>query len=271
MSDVISSPRNPLFRRVKLLDADPRCRRKEGHFIIVGARFVEEAMQEPSPRVAHLILGAKISRQPLGRSLQRQARQLSIPVSILSESLLNELAAGASDQGLLALARTRRADLSGVLKAAREPVLLVLDRIQDPGNVGVLVRLAEAASIDALVTVPGTADPYHTRAARASAGSILRVPVADLPSWEAWNAMVSERRLRVVASVPREGVEAQLADLSGPLALVLGNEGDGIAERWLRMAHAQVTIRLGGKVESLNVTSAAAILLYEIRRGRRKP
>jgi TrmH family RNA methyltransferase len=193
---------------------------------------------------------------------------MEVPIAILSDPLLEELVPGSSDQGLLVLAHSRVLPLAALLGRDRAPLLLLADRIRDPGNLGTLVRLAEAAKATALVTVPGTVDPYHTRAARASAGSILRVPVAELPAPEAWKLLRSEHRLRVVVTLAHGGTPPHRANLKGPLALVLGNEGEGVSPEWMDSADLRVEIDLGGSVESLNVSSAAAILLYEIHRQR---
>ena len=267
MTDVIASPRNPLFRLVKGLDAEAECRRREGLFLLWGARFVEEAMQDRS-RVARLIVGESLSRQTSVRPLLRLSQQLDIPVSVFADRLLEDLAPGASDQGLLTLARARREPLGPLLGRSHCRVLLIADRIQDPGNLGVLVRLAEASQVTAVVPLRGTVDPFNTRAARASAGSILRVAIADPPSKGDWDGILREHHLRVVVSLARDGVPLQQADLTGPLALVVGNEGEGVGARWVDSADLRVTIHLGGKVESLNVSSAAAILLYEAFRQR---
>ena len=267
MTDLIASRKNPLIRRIRKLDSDADLRRREGLFLLWGTKPVAEAIADPS-RVSQLVIGEKVSRQSSLRSFLRAARQLGIPTAILSDPLLEELAPGSSDQGLLALARTRFLPLAEVLHQARTPLLLVADRIRDPGNLGTLVRLAEAARATALVTVPGTVDPYNTRSARASAGSILRIPVSDLPAPQAWRELRSEHRLRVVITLAQGGAPAHRVDLGGPLALVLGNEGEGVSAEWIDSADLRVTIDLGGAVESLNVASAAAILLYEIHRQR---
>ncbi|MCI0658867.1 MAG: RNA methyltransferase, partial [Acidobacteria bacterium] len=209
-----------------------------------------------------------VSRQTSLRPLLRTARQLGVPTAILSDSLLEELAPGSSDQGLLALARASVLPLDALLRHARAPLLLVADRIRDPGNLGALVRLAEAAKASALVTVRGTVDPYNTRSARASAGSILRVPVCELPAPEAWGQLRTEHRLQVVVTLAHGGTDPHRTDLRGPLALVLGNEGDGVSPEWMDSSDLRVNIQLGGSVESLNVACAAAILLYEIHRQR---
>jgi len=267
MPDVISSRANPLVRRIRKLDADVEFRREQGLHLLWGTRLVEESLHDPG-RIGHLIAGESLARGKSFRSLQRRAKQHEIPLAILSDSLLETIAAGASDQGLLALVRIRTASLVGLLAASQAPLLLLADQIRDPGNLGALMRLAEAAKVTALVPLPGTVDPFHTRAARASAGSILRIPMASLPAAKEWEELRETHRLRIVATLPRGGTPADQADLRGPIALVVGNEGEGVSRAWKDCADLSVTIDMAGSVESLNVASAAAILLYEIDRQR---
>ena len=231
--------------------------------------MVEEALRE-SGLTERLLVGTRIAHQGAGRALLRRALKEALPVSLVNEDILDDLVSGAGDQGLLALVRMKRATPDEMLQGKREPVLLVADRIQDPGNLGTLVRLGEAAGIGGLILVPGTVDPYHTRAARASAGSILRVPVARVEGAADFIAWCRLRKLRIAGTVPEGGTPCEEADLRGAMALVIGNEGEGVSREWLEAAGLRLTISLEGSVQSLNVTLAAAMVLYEAYRQRRK-
>lgn len=265
----IASRRNPLIRRLVRLDQVPAARQEEGLYILWGWKVVEEALREPE-RVERLLLGSRLSRQAAGRSLLRRALKDSLPVSTVEEEILDEAVAGAGDQGILALARMKRASPGEMAALQRDPVLLVADRIQDPGNLGTLVRLGEAAGIAGLVVVPGTVDPYHTRAARASAGSILRVPVARISGAPEFASWCRSRKLRIAATLPEGGTPCDQADLRRGMALVVGNEGEGVSQEWLEAADLRLTVSLEKSVQSLNVTLAAAMLLYEALRQRRR-
>ncbi len=265
----IASRRNPLIRRIARLDQIPAARQEEGLYILWGWKVVEEALREPG-RIERLLLGSRLSRQAAGRALLRRALKDSLPVSIVEEEILDEAAAGAGDQGILALSRMKRASPDEMAGLRRDPLLLVADRIQDPGNLGTLVRLGEAAGIAGLVAVPGTVDPYHTRAARASAGSILRVPVARIPGAREFASWCRGRKLRVAVALPEGGTPCDQADLQKGMALVVGNEGEGVSREWLEGADLRLTVPLEKSVQSLNVTLAAAMLLYEALRQRRR-
>ncbi len=267
MTEPILSRKNPLFRKLHKLESDPRERRREGLFLLWGSRLVPEAMASPD-RVAHLILAQDAAGQAHPRALARLAMRQGIPVSILANRLLEDLAAGSADQGLLAVVRIQEPDPAELLEKGRDPLVLVLDRVRDPGNLGTLLRLSEAAGVRAVVLLPGTADPYQTRVGRASAGSVLRVPLLRPASAVEWGQLAEARRIRQVVTLADGGLPPARADLKGPLALIVGNEGDGVSPELVAACDTRVTIRLGGSVESLNVAAAAAILLYEAYRQR---
>lgn len=270
MPDLIASRKNQLFRHLQKLDRDPDTRRQEGKFLVWGFKLVEEALHQPG-RVVQLVLGETASVQPSLKSFLRGARRHGIPVAVLSDSLLNQLAPGAADQGILALFRMAHGALESLLGAARRPLVLVADRVQDPGNLGSLVRLGGAASVTALLTTAGTADPYHTRAVRASAGSILHLPTCPFPDPDEWRRLSRAQSMRTAVALARGGVPPHEADLRGALAVVVGNEGEGVSRERVEAADLRLTVALGGSVESLNVAAATAIILYEAFRQRVAP
>lgn len=266
----IASRRNALIRRIARLDQEASVRHEEGVYLLWGWKSVEEALREPE-RIERILIGAGAARRPSGRSLLRRLDRAGLPAGLVEERLLEEVVPGAGDQGLLALARMNRATPKEMLERSGAPLLVVADRIQDPGNMGALIRLGEAAGIAGMLHVPGTVDPYHTRAARASAGSILRMRVGRISGPADLTASPGRPSLRIVATLPEGGTPCHRADFRGPLALVVGNEGEGVSSQWLEAADVRLTVALEGTVQSLNVTLAAAMALYEAFRQRRGP
>jgi len=264
----IRSAKNPLIRHTRNLDQDADHRRREGLFLAWGWKMVQEALREPG-RIDRLFVGERSARLPTYQGMLRQARRAAVAIQPVADNLLDRISPGARDQGVLAVVRMRKMVLEETLARRADSLLLISDRIQEPGNLGSLVRLGEAAAAAGLLVEPGSVDPYHTRAVRASAGSILRLPVGQMAGPEEFLDWRKGNRIRLVVSLPVAGTPPSGADLSGPLALVVGNEGEGVSEAWRSAADLRVTISLGGAVESLNVASATAILLYEIHRQRR--
>jgi TrmH family RNA methyltransferase len=160
-------------------------------------------------------------------------------------------------QGVIAIARVHEASPLEAIEAAREArwPLIVLDRVQDPGNVGAICRTAAAAGAPALVVLDGTADPYGAKAVRASAGNVFRLVVASA-AWKDLEGLDGFGAASVGGS-PLATTPIENADM-----IVLGSEAHGLS----RVDLKTVTVALGGGVESLNVAAAAAVLLFEVRR-----
>ncbi len=146
------------------------------------------------------------------------------------------------------------------------PLILVACGLQDPGNLGTLVRSAEAFGATGVLTTPGTVSAWNGKALRASVGSIFRVPVLAATLDEV--AGLRARGVRLLAAVGDGGVPAHEAPLIGACALLIGNEGAGLGEEWLAIVDARVTIPCPGPVESLNAAVAGSLLLYEASRQR---
>ena len=181
-------------------------------------------------------------------------------------SLMAALSPVRTPSGVVAVARREEATLADVLANPPQLVLLAVD-VQDPGNLGAMIRATEAAGGTGLVACGASADPHGWKALRGSMGSAFRLPVARAPVETALDA-ARARGLHVLAAVPRVGRPLFQADLRPPTAFVLGGEGSGLSPELLDRAHATVSIPMRAPVDSLNVAVAAALLLYEGLRQR---
>jgi len=177
-----------------------------------------------------------------------------------------------SPQGIAGLLRAPEWRLQEVCRPEAEPLVLIAAGLQDPGNLGTLVRSAEAFGAACVLTTAGTVSSWSPKTVRASAGSAFRLPVVRVTADDLVN--LSCRGLRILAAVAedsREGappVPAADADLTGARALMIGNEGSGITDQWLSLAAGRITIVMPGPVESLNAAIAGSLLLYEAARQR---
>lgn len=201
---------------------------------------------------------------PEGEVLARRFR--AAPLEVAPE-LLAELTDADSPRGVLAVASVPRAGVEALPVAPGHPYIY-LDTLQDPGNLGALARVAEAAGAAGLALSPGCVHPNHPRALRASAGSLLRLPVAVGVEPDALSRHLAAVRPRWTALVPRDGAGLYGADLGGTLVLAVGAEGPGLSPALLARADLRLTIPLEPAVESLNATVAAALVLFELRRRR---
>lgn len=198
-------------------------------------------------------------------NLEDSVEILSVPQSVLDSAVSTE-----SPQPIAALARRRSwvwPDLvrSGMLRP--NPLLLVLAGVQDPGNLGTMVRSAEAFGATGVVCLPGTVSMWNPKAMRASAGSVFRVPVLELDSEACFSKLQSER-IPALAAMARDAEPIGNMDLATAAAFVIGPEGSGLKPALAARCNARITIPCPGPVESLNAAVAASVLLYEASRQR---
>lgn len=247
--EVISSRKHRWLKDIRRL----RRSKEPGRLLVEGPRLLREAVSSRLRLEATLATPA-FCESAEGRDL---LGRLDRPPLLVEPALLAEVSDVDSPQGILAVA-LRPAPDSKVLAGA--DLVLYLDGVQDPGNVGALARVAEAAGAEALVLGEGTARAEHPRAVRGSAGSLFRLPVGDAAGWDAVRNAQQYRWLGLAA----DGAQPLWsADLSGPLVVVAGGEGAGISTAVLGRLDASVAIPMAGPVESLNVAVATGIVLFE--------
>ncbi|QNI38075.1 TrmH family RNA methyltransferase [Edaphobacter albus] len=258
---VITSRTNP---RVKQLRAafTGSDRLSEGLIAIEGHHLLEEAIRSGiTPKTIFLIERQKITIVP----------PATAEVLHLSSDVFASAVETRSPQGIAALIEPPAYSLENLLDRQISPLFVITAGLQDPGNLGTIVRSAEAFGATGVLTTPGTVSPWNQKALRASAGSIFRVPVVSATEEEI-AALQTAHSLRLFAAVSAahdEGVlSANATDLRQPCAILIGNEGAGLAPEWLAMSTARITIPCPGPVESLNAAIAASLLLYEASRQR---
>jgi len=255
---MISSRQNQRLKDIR------RLRRSKGdHAILEGTHLVAEALDGGFALESVLATPAYLA-SPEGLALARRLPILSLEVA---PELLDDLADADAPRGILAVARLPRSGLAALPVRPGAPYLY-LEGLQDPGNVGALARVAEAAGAAGLALSPGTAHPNHPRALRASAGSLLRLPVAVNADPDALSHHLSALHPCWAALVPRDGVDLYAAPLDGTLILAVGAEGPGLSAALTARAVLRLTIPMEPPVESLNATVAAALVLFEARRRR---
>ena len=238
---------------------------EDGYAAIEGTRILEEAIR------SGLRLRAVFFRQSAEAQAGRLLPQLAAEVETLL--LPDEVFAGAvateTPQGVAALVKFKDFDLDDVLHPPR-PLVVVLAGVQDPGNLGTVVRSAEAFGASGVLLAERTVSRFNPKAVRASAGSIFRIPMVAVKLAEAATRL-REHGLRLLATSSHQGtpLEKAEADLTGAVALFLGSEGAGLPHEALALMDEVLVIPHSPRVESLNAGMAASILLYEAARQRR--
>jgi TrmH family RNA methyltransferase len=261
--DVIRSRANPLVRRFRALKegvgADPLA-------LLEGPKLLEEAVLS-GIELIEVALASRCEHGARGGRLVRELEARGVPIRRMRDDVLESLSEAETSQGILALARRPRFEEDELY--AGTPLLVVAVAIQNPGNVGGLLRTAEAAGATGAYLTDGTADPFSWKALRGSMGSAFRLPhLAGLGLAEVARRLAS-RGVKTVATAAEAPTRYDEADLRRPLALLLGNESAGLAEEVLRGADSEVSIPMAGRVDSLNVGVAAGVVLFEAARQRR--
>ena len=236
-------------------------RLSDGLVAIEGEHLLEEALR--SGLEIRTLFHTERQKTPAGLDL-------STEVVLLTEDVFASAVETRSPQGIAALIAPPKHELTDILAGPASTLILIAAGLQDPGNLGTLIRSAEAFDATGVLTTPGTVSAWNQKALRASVGSVFRVPV--IPATAAEIIELQQRYgIRLLAAVGAAGedvIPAQNADLRQPTGFLIGNEGAGLAEEWIKIATQHVTIPCPGPVESLNAAVAGSLLLYEASRQR---
>jgi TrmH family RNA methyltransferase len=255
---VISSRQNEKLKDIRRLRGS-----KGDRAILEGAHLVREALAAELA-LEYLLVTPELEATNEGHDLVARS---PAPVYRVRDDVLASVTDSDSPRGVVAVASLPRRGLLE-LCGAGSAVLLYLDRVQDPGNLGAIARVAEAAGAGGLICREGCAHPNHPRALRGSAGSLLRLPVAFPVEPEEVARHTGLDAFRWLGLDPHAGIDLYdpSASLSPPLVLALGSEGSGLSPEVAALTTTRIRIPLAPPVESLNVATAAAVVLYEIRR-----
>ena len=257
MDEALTSRGNPRVKQLRAAFAG-QARLAQGMIAIEGHHLLEEALT--TNQAIKTVFVAERTGIP-------DHLPAGIEVLRLAQDVFHSCTETRSPQGVAALLVPPAADFARMFKG--NPLLLVAVGLQDPGNLGTLVRSALAFGATGVLCTPGTVSPWNGKAIRASAGAVFRMPLAIADSEAiAW---LQRSRMAILASVKDRGEPAGSLDLSRPCALLIGNEGAGLAPEWLALASERVTIPTPGAVESLNAAVAGSLLLYEAARQRALP
>lgn len=241
-----------------------RGRERRGLALLEGVRLVEEALAAKAPLRGALI-GPSLEATPRGRTLKAALAAATPRLEELEEAAFLDLAATEHPQGVIVVAEPPAWTLGGLV-LANDATVIILDGLQDPGNVGAIVRTAHALGGAGVIALPGTADFLNPKTLRATMGSFFRVPCLAATDAELGPWLASQQVTLWVAEAAGEPLRGRGG--AGRLALAVGNEGAGGRAELGALAQRRVAIPLVVGAESLNVAVAAGIMLWEVTRGR---
>jgi TrmH family RNA methyltransferase len=264
MAETITSASNPLVKRVRLL-ASRKHRREQGAFLVEGIQPVWRAVAAGWEIEALLIDPGLRPDSPAAAMVTDQEAQ-GVRVARFSSDLFQRLSSREGPAGLAAIVRSRQVSLDD-LPIASDSVFVALHRIGNPGNLGTIVRTADAIGAAGIILIGDSTDPYAPTSVKASMGSIFAVNVVHVPLAETFLLWSASSQIQLVAASGRADAAHWAITYRPPLALLFGSEGEGLPAGLLAQADQRIRIPMTGTAESLNLAAAAAVLLYEVRRG----
>lgn len=266
MSADLTSTRSTRVTEVRHLH-DRRHRAERGAFVVEGPQAVREAFAQGVSELYLTEVAAE--RHP---EFVAQARHAGARVAFATEAVLEAMSQTRQPQGVLAVCPLVTRPVTDVLAGipSTDPLVVVLDRVSDPGNAGTIIRTADAMGAAAIVLTEGSVDPHNGKCVRSTAGSIFHVPIcADVPTVDAIQACrLAGLTLVAADAYAPVSLDASHEMLRGPLAWVFGSEAHGLHDDWRRAVQMTVRIPMPGRAESLNLAASAAICLYATQRSR---
>lgn len=248
----ITSKDNPIYKKALRLTRK-KYRDETGLYLLEGVKPLEDALG----------MGIRVSTVFLREGSEEK---YEFPDSIairLERELFENLSETRNSQGVIAVAEKKLYSRSAFAEAVSDGNILIMDRLQDPGNIGTIIRTAEAAGYRGIMMSSGSGDVYAPKVVRAAAGSLFRMPVINVSGAAEAADIAEELGKRLVVTCLDAELSCFEADLTENIALVIGNEGSGVSEEFIKASHIKIKIPMEGSIESLNAAVAAGILMYQ--------
>jgi TrmH family RNA methyltransferase len=257
----ITSLQNTRIKNIVALGEKPRERRKQQLFIIEGFREISMAI-EGGYTLQSLFVCAELGKA----AALLDKLPYNIAVYELSKPVFDKIAYRENSDGLLALAHPRIIELNGI-ELSDNPFIIILEAVEKPGNLGAILRTADAAGVDALIVCDPLCDIYNPNVIRSSIGCLFTKQLTVCTSEDAVEWLCNKGISSYAAELTASQWYHQ-TDMTKPCAVVMGTEADGLSDFWLRNANARIKIPMRGKIDSLNVSVSTAILVFEAMRQR---
>lgn len=256
---MITSASNTRVKKVAALNQKAKERRQEGKYVVEGVKMFLEA---PEEEIEEIYVAEGFQNAAC------MAKLAGLPFETVSEEVFRKMSDTAAPQGILCVMRQKKYALADLL-GAKNPLLMVLEDIQDPGNLGTILRTGEGAGIAGVIMSRETADIYNPKTIRSTMGSIYRVPFVYVSSLEEAAAQLKAVGIWLFAAHLKGKSWYDGEDYRKGSAFLIGNEGNGLREETAALADTYIKIPMEGRVESLNAAMASGILMYEAARQRR--
>ena len=256
----ITSVQNPFIKSLVLLQEKSKARKQTGTFLIEGQREIELA-QKGGYEIETILFLPEISSENEAKKLSRSAELIEI-----SKEVYQKLAYRDTTEGILAIAKSKNLSLSE-LKLRENPLILVAEAPEKPGNIGAILRTADAANLDAVIIANPKSDLYNPNIVRSSVGCLFTNNIATGTTKEII-AFLKSKNISIYCATLQNSTGYHTQDYTTPTALVVGTEATGLTQEWRDNATQNIIIPMQGAIDSMNVSVAAAILIFEAKRQR---
>lgn len=260
----ITSVQNPYIKELIQLQEKSRNRKKSGQFVMEGLREIEIAVRNGYEITSLLICSDFITDDALGKlkvQLQNNAEFIEI-----SRDVYQKIAYRDSTEGIVAVAKIKAHDLRN-LQLPENPLIIVLESPEKPGNIGAVLRTADAAHADAVIIADARTDLYNPNIVRSSVGALFTNRIAMATSEETLS-FLKQHHIAVYSAILQEAVPYYTVDFKKGSAIVMGTEATGLTSLWRKESDANIIIPMEGQIDSMNVSVAAAVLMFEAKRQR---
>ncbi|KAF2341476.1 TrmH family RNA methyltransferase [Flavobacterium tistrianum] len=257
----ITSVQNPYIKSLVLLQEKAKARKQTGTFLIEGQREISLAIKGGYEIETVLFLPELVSESEINKLIQNPFQIIEI-----NKEVYQKLAYRDTTEGILAVAKTKPLKLSD-LKLSDNPLILVVESLEKPGNIGAVLRTADAANLDAVLVANPKSDLYNPNIVRSSVGCLFTNQIATGTSEEIIS-FLKEKKINFYSATLQNSTSYHTQNFTTPTALVVGTEATGLTQQWRDEATQNIIIPMQGEIDSMNVSVAAAILIFEAKRQR---
>lgn len=265
MAQFITSTQNSLVKQLVQLKEKSRTRKSSGQFLIEGQREIELALKGNYELESILFFDKIISEDRINKqikALENQPKLISI-----SQDVYQKLAYRKTTEGVLAVAKSKSLSLNRLHLKTKNPLILVAEAPEKPGNIGALLRTADAANVDAVIIANPKTDMYNPNIIRSSVGCVFTNNIATGSTIEIIE-FLKEHNINIYCAALQASVNYCTQDYTKPTAIVVGTEATGLSDEWLNNSTQNIIIPMQGDIDSMNVSVAAGILIFEAKRQR---
>ncbi|HOV25979.1 MAG TPA: 23S rRNA (guanosine(2251)-2'-O)-methyltransferase RlmB [Pseudobacteroides sp.] len=260
--DIITSNQNLLIKEIKGLELRKN-REEKGLFIAEGLRFVEESVKEKA-LIDKIVVSNTFLEGKSAMDIMDRIRNMGLPCYVVSDKIFKEISDTQTPQGILAVIKKKDALIGDIIKSSNK--IVMLESLQDPGNMGTIIRTADAAGMTGIILSKGCVDVYNRKVLRSTMGSIFHLPIHRTDDFIGTIKELKAKGIKVYASHLEGSINYYDIDECQNTAVIIGNEANGISDEAAMAADCLIKIPMPGKAESLNASVAAGILMYEILR-----